>query len=184
MKSRFKYYLGRCLLIFGKILPVAHFRIKWIGKLSKAYRQLCGKLIMNKCGDNVNIYPKTQFSEKCELGNNSDIGQFAYIQGKCIIGDNVIMGPECNIWTYNHKTDRTDIAIKYQGVTEEKPVVIEDDCWIGSRVTILPGVTVGKGAVIGSGAVVAKNIPAYAVVVGNPAKIIRYRNEENPNENK
>jgi len=176
MKKQLKILIGKILYALGKHLPVAHSRIKPIGDFSRWYREMCGRFIMEKCGQNVNIYPRASFSSKVELGDNSDIGLDAKIQGKCIIGNNVIMGPECNVWTINHRIDRTDIAIKYQGTTEERPVIIGDDSWIGSRVTLLPGVSLGKGVVVGSGAVVAKNIPDYAVVVGNPAKIIKYRN--------
>ena len=63
----------------------------------------------------------------------------------------------------------------HQGWSVEKPVIIEDDVWIGSRVTILPGVTIGEGSVIGASAVVAKSVPPYSVVVGNPAKIVKTR---------
>lgn len=62
-----------------------------------------------------------------------------------------------------------------QGWADEKPVVIEDDVWIGLRVTILPGVTIGKGSVIGASAVVTKSVPPYSVVAGNPAKIVKTR---------
>lgn len=62
-----------------------------------------------------------------------------------------------------------------QGWADEKPVVIEDDVWIGSRVIILPGVTIGKGSVIGASAVVSKSVPPYSVVAGNPAKIVKTR---------
>ena len=54
-----------------------------------------------------------------------------------------------------------------------KPVVIEDDAWLGSRVTVLPGVTIGRGAVIGTGSVVTKSVAPYTVVAGNPARVIR-----------
>ena len=64
-----------------------------------------------------------------------------------------------------------------QGFREEKPIVISDDVWIGAQVIILAGVTLGRGAVVGAGAVVAKDVPAYAVAAGNPAVIIRYRNQ-------
>ena len=63
-----------------------------------------------------------------------------------------------------------------QGVRPEQPVYIGNDVWIGSRVTILPGVHVGNGVIIGTGAVVSKDIPDMAVVVGNPAYIVKYRN--------
>ena len=70
-----------------------------------------------------------------------------------------------------------DIPITAQGHVPSF-VRIEDDVWIGARVVILPGVTVHTGAVIGAGAVVGKDVPPYAVVVGVPARVIRYRNEE------
>lgn len=58
------------------------------------------------------------------------------------------------------------------------PIVIHDDVWIGDNALILSGVEIGQGAVIGAGAVVASNIPPYAIAVGNPAKVIKYRFEE------
>lgn len=60
-----------------------------------------------------------------------------------------------------------------------RPVIIGNDVWIGKNVTILQGVTIGDGAVIGTNAVVAKSIPPYAIVVGNPCRIIKYRFNEN-----
>lgn len=167
--------LGRFLFTAGFFLPSAHFIIRPIGLFAKNYRQLCGKMILDHCGNNVNIYPGAQFSSSVELGNNSDIGHKCRLNGKVIIGNNVIMGPEVVVFTSNHITDRTDIAIKYQGSTSIDPVVIGDDCWIGSRAIILPGVKIGKGAVVGAGAVVTKDIPDFAIVGGNPARVIKIR---------
>lgn len=62
-----------------------------------------------------------------------------------------------------------------QGFLPNQKVTIGDDAWIGTRVIILPGVSVGKGAIIGAGAVVTKDVPEYAVVAGVPAKVIKYR---------
>ena len=87
------------------------------------------------------------------------------------------MGPEVVIWTTNHRFDRIDIPIMQQGNRPSAPVWIGDDVWIGTRVIILPGVKVGNHAVIGAGAVVAKDVPPWAVVAGNPAEIIRYRSQ-------
>ena len=71
--------------------------------------------------------------------------------------------------TSNHLKDDP-----YFGV-EDKPITIEDYAWVGSRATVLPGVTIGRGAVVAAGAVVTKDVPAYAVVGGVPAKVIGER---------
>ena len=86
-----------------------------------------------------------------------------------------MMGSDCVIYSRNHAFDRTDIPMMQQGYQPEKPVVIGNDVWIGGHVILLPGVHIGDGAVIGAGAVVAKSIPPYAVAVGNPARVIKYR---------
>jgi maltose O-acetyltransferase len=62
-----------------------------------------------------------------------------------------------------------------QGFSQERPVVIGDDVWIGGQVIILPGVKVGSHSIIGAGSVVTKDVPQYAVVGGNPAKVIKFR---------
>ena len=85
------------------------------------------------------------------------------------------MGPEVVVFTSNHNINRTDIPIKYQGNTPMEPVYINDDVWIGSRAIILPGVSVGKGAVVAAGAVVTQNVPDFAIVGGNPAKVLKVR---------
>ena len=168
--------IGKILwAVIGTHLPMAHCRVKLIGAFSKWFRAMCGKMILNKCGKNVNIYPKAEFSSKIELGDNSDLGYRCKINGKCIIGRDVIMAPDVAIYTVNHKTDRIDIPIKYQGVTEERPVIIGDGTWICSRVIILPGVEIGKGCVIGAGAVVTKSIPDFSIAGGNPAVVIKKR---------
>jgi maltose O-acetyltransferase len=86
-----------------------------------------------------------------------------------------MMGPDVVIHTRNHRHDRIDIPMCQQGFGEMKPVIIEDDVWLGERVIILPGVTIGKGSIIGAGAVVAKNVPPYSIAVGNPALVVKKR---------
>lgn len=170
-----KRYFAKALYIcIAKHLPESHSRLN-LGQ--KAVRYWCAKNFAQRIEEGANIEKGATFSARVELGRNSGIGVNAYIQGQVFIGDNVMMGPECNIWTINHRTDRLDIPMCEQGTLEEKPVRIGNDVWIGSRVTILPGITIGDGAVIGAGAIVSKDVPDYAVVAGNPARIIRYRDQ-------
>ena len=133
------------------------------------------KLMLPKCGDNVNIERNATFSIRTEIGNNSGIGVNAHFYGKVVIGDNVMMAPDCIIYVRNHESSRLDIPMCEQGSTEERPVVIGNDVWIGGRVIILPGVKIGDGAIIGAGSVVTKDVSEYDVVAGNPARVIKDR---------
>ncbi|WP_297960251.1 acyltransferase [uncultured Ruminococcus sp.] len=172
-----KKYIGIILFYgIGRYLPSHVCPIRFLGKISTKFRYMCGKLILTECGSNVNICKGSKFSSKVCIGNNSGIGIRAEISGECHIGDYVIMGPDCQIWTVNHNYSDLTKPIKYQGNTDEKPVYIGNDVWIGSRVMILPGVHIGNGVVIGGSTVVSKDVPDYAIVVGNPGRVVKFRN--------
>ncbi len=111
-----------------------------------------------------------------EIGNNSGLGENCCIPSNTIIGENVMMGPNVYIFAQNHKFDRTDIPMIEQGVTEIKQTIIEDDVWIGRNVLMTPGRHIKKGSVIAGGTVLCKDFEEYAIVGGNPSKLIRYRN--------
>jgi maltose O-acetyltransferase len=170
--KKIKLFIGRVIYLFAAHLPASFF---WINIGQKQIRAFCGKLILKKCGRRVNIEKNAEISSSIELGDDSGIGIRAQINGKTIIGNNVMMGPDVCIYATNHRFDRTDIPMNKQGIDVERPIVIDDDVWIGARVIILPGVHIGTGAVIGAGAVVTKDVPAYAVVGGNPARVIKMR---------
>ena len=166
----FIFYYG-----FATHLPASNSKIKIC---QKNIRRLFVKLMLgDKLGKNVNIEHGAKFTLKTTIGDNSGIGIDCKLYGTVSIGSDVMMGPECYIYSYNHATFDVNIPMRIQGFEEEKPVVIGDDVWIGSRVTILPGVKIGKGVIIGASAVVTKSVPDYAVVGGNPAKILKFRNE-------
>lgn len=167
-----KLLIGRLLYLGASHLPESFF---WINIGQKQIRAFCGKLILSKCGKDVNIEKGAAFPSSVELGDNSGIGIRAQINGKVMIGKNVMMGPDVCIYAINHAFNRVDIPMNFQGFAPEKPVVIGDDVWIGARVIILPGIRIGTGAVIGAGAVVTRDVPDYAVVGGNPARILKMR---------
>ena len=171
--SKIKSYICYGLYTFlGKHLPSIKNSYKGMSGrvryfLVKGYIQYCGKC--------VNIQPKSTIARRVYIGDYSGIGRNCMIQGNVNLGKHVMMGPEVYIYTQNHEFKRTDITMDQQGWKSEKPVIIEDDVWIGSRVTILPGVTIGKGCIVGASAVVTKSCPPYSIVAGNPAVVVKSR---------
>ena len=111
-----------------------------------------------------------------EIGNHSSVNDFTVIRGGggIKIGSNVRIGPHCVLSGISHRFDRTDIPICEQGPVR-KPILIEDDVWIGANTTVIDGVTIATGVVIGAGSVVTRKIPPYTIVGGNPARVIRHR---------
>lgn len=102
---------------------------------------------------------------------------FIECSGGVSIGRYFHTGRGLTIFSTNHNY-RDATAIPYDDVDILRPVVIEDFVWCGANVTILPGVRIGEGAVVGGGSVVVKDVPKYAVVGGNPARILSYRDAE------
>lgn len=127
---------------------------------------------------NLYINKNAEISRSIQIGDNSGIGSRSIIGRGTNIGCNVMMGPECYIYTRNHAFDRIDIPMNQQGASDFHPVNIGNDVWIGARVTILPGVKIGNGAIIGAGSVVTKDVPDFAIVGGNPARVIKYRSSK------
>jgi len=156
----------------GIRLPLSNSRLSLN---SKRIRSFLAKGILKSCGNNVNIEKGAQFSDQVEIGDNSGIGVNCMLSGKVVIGNDVMMGPEVYIYTDNHSFERLDIPMYKQGYSSNEPVIIGNDVWIGSRVTILPGVKIGDGAIIGASAVVTKDVEPYSIVAGNPAKKIGSR---------
>lgn len=161
-------------------MPLSNSKISFGAKKIRAFLT---KRIIDKCGKNVNIEKGAKFSEHLEIGDNSGIGPNSMLEPYIKIGKNVLMGPECYIYTRNHKFSDVNVPIIQQGFSKYEPVEIEDDVWIGSRVTILPGVKIEKGVVIGAGSIVTKNIPKYSVACGNPARVIKSRINNNLDRN-
>jgi len=138
------------------------------------------KSFLKKCGTNIRVKYNADISPNIIVGDNSELGTRCMIHGNVEFGSNVIMGPDVKIYARNHKFDRLDIPIKDQGKHYLK-TVIGNDVWIAANCIITAGVTIGNHVIVAAGSVVTKNIPDYAIVGGVPAKIIKYRKEDNEN---
>jgi len=126
----------------------------------------------------IKPFSDTQLSSKTYLGKYCSFnGMKVQGGGKLIIGDYFHSGENIRVITQNHNYDN-GTEIPYDSTEIYKEVVIENYVWIGSDVTILPGVKIGEGAIIQAGSVVAKDIPKYAIAGGNPAEPFRYRDKE------
>jgi acetyltransferase-like isoleucine patch superfamily enzyme len=110
------------------------------------------------------------------IGDDVWIGQdcFFHAAGGITIGSRVGIGPRVSVLTSQHGEEGRGVPILFSDL-EFAHVLIADDCNIGLGATILPGVTIGRGAQVGAAAVVTRDVPAYAVVAGSPARVLRER---------
>lgn len=173
---RFRRGGWRIVYAVGKRLPCSY--AGRLGRIGKGLRVAAARRLLGACGQRVNVETGASFGAgHCVyIGNDSDLGINCTIYGELHIGDNSFMGPDVTIWTTNHAFDRTDVPIRKQGNRPLAAVWIGDDVWIGTRVILLPGVRIGNHVVVAAGAVVTKSVPDWAVVGGNPARVLKFRN--------
>ena len=152
-----------------------------IKRIVRPIRQFYWANRLKSCGSNficcsgVTIHG----AKKMVVGNDVRIGEGSYIKanGGLKFGNNIQTGPQIFIWTANHNYYAPE-KLPFDDVMISRPVTIEDNVWIGAKSIIVPGVTIGEGAVVAMGAVVTKDVPPCAVVGGNTAKVLKYRDIE------
>lgn len=134
------------------------------------------------CGRNVIFSPFDNFSyETIYIGDDVYIGPGAVFNAsdsRITIHNKVMFGPGVYIMGGDHNFNQVGkymFDVKYKNESDDLPVIIESDVWIGCRVVILKGVTIGKGAIVAAGAVVTKDVPDFSIVGGVPAKVIGNR---------
>jgi acetyltransferase-like isoleucine patch superfamily enzyme len=135
-------------------------------------RELLAELIGRPVAETVTVFPPFA----ADFGKNIRIGERVFInsgcrfqdQGGITIGDDCLIGHNVVIATLNH-----DLAASRRADMHPASVVLGRNVWVGANVTILPGVTVGDDAVLGAASVVTKDVPAGAIVVGSPARVVR-----------
>lgn len=129
---------------------------------------------MGQVGNDVYLEPPLYIDYGC----NIKLGERIYANfnltildcSLVTIGDRVMFGPNVSIFAATHETD---VRSRRDNIEFAQPVAIRDDCWIGGHCVILPGVTIGEGCTIGAGSVVNKDIPAWSVAMGNPARVVK-----------
>ena len=125
-----------------------------------------------KLGKSTSILMNVKFLLPCNItiGDNSIINYQCCIDGRggsVIIGNNVDIAPEVNIWTLSHDPDSPNHDVKPGNV------VVENYAWLANRVIVLPGVTIGEGSVVAAGSIVTKDTKPYSLYAGTPARYIR-----------
>lgn len=145
----------------------------------KKERQRILKKLMPDLGENVSVLApiNADYGTLTRIGDETFINHNAYFMdgGTITIGSHCFIGPNCGLYTANHPLLAQE---RNQGYETARPIVIEDNVWIGADVTILPGVTIGAGSVIGAKSLVNKDIPDHVLAVGNPCKVLRKINEK------
>lgn len=160
--------IARILLVIPKVLNILLMNVF--------------KSLFKKHGKNIRFFPvNSSFSyESIELGYDVYIGPGAKFSSitNITIGNKVMFGPNVTIMGGDHNFS---VIGQYMFDVEEKlpsndlPIVIEDDVWVGSNVTILKGVRIGSGSIISAGSVVTKNVAENSIVGGVPAKLLKSR---------
>jgi maltose O-acetyltransferase len=153
-------------MFIGKVMRgaiVFYYRMR-LGRVGRNFRIGLGSTILNPSlvtiGDDVYLGPGTQITSPTSV----------------VIGDRVMFGPQVMLIGGDHDLSNTEIPLRFAPAPPNPPpIVIEDDAWIGARVTILKGVRIGRGAVVGAASVVTNDIPPLAIAVGNPCRVVRFR---------
>lgn len=148
-------------------------RLALEGYTREGARQVLSEIWGQPVGDDVTVFMpfNTDFGRHTVVGHNVFINKDAMFVdlGGITIEDDVLIGPRVSLITVNH-----NLAPDRRADVEGSPIVIKRNAWLGANVTVLPGVTIGENAVVGANSVVIKDVPPNAVVVGTPAKAVKY----------
>lgn len=188
---RYRYFNGFRLLKRRLFSAWISSEFKHIGYPINWYppiRFLCGGKYISigngvSIGKNVTLtawdsYQDQRFKPEIIIGDNSSIGDDAHITAidRIVIGNNVLFGKKVLITDNSHGSSdfkQMNLAPSKRPLYSKGPVIIEDNVWIGEKVSIMPGVHVGYGSIIAANSVVTKDVPSYCVVAGIPARIVK-----------
>ena len=162
---------------FARHLPKS--TIPGIGKIAERLRARCAKHMFAECQGKLNLEQGAYFGngQNMHVLGNAGLGKdFACHNRIVTIQGELMMGEEVLFIGGGHRFEDLNVPMGQQGNLPDTPLEIGEDVWIGSRVIVLPGCKkIGAHSIIGAGSVVTHDVPDYAIVGGNPAKIIRMR---------
>lgn len=148
---------------------------KVFAKLARWWFTLKARRQVAVSGRGLRVNHRSRFTRKCRFGDNCNFnGMTVRGKGTVVFGNNFHSGENCRIITQNHNYDH-GTALPYDATYVLKTVTIGDNVWFGDCVLVVGNVTIGEGAILAAGAVVSKDVPACAIVAGNPARIVKYR---------
>lgn len=151
-----------------------------LGKFAKWLRGKCARHMFAECkGDDINIEQGAYFGNgrHFRVLGNAGLGKNFTCHSRIVtIHGGLMMGEDVLFQGGGHKFDNPDVPIGSEGELPDTPLEIGEDVWIGARAIILPGCTrIGAHSIIGAGSVVTHDVPDYAIVGGNPARVLRMR---------
>ena len=130
--------------------------------------------VLGHVGQDVDIRPplRVDYGYNISIGDGSwaNYGLTVLDVATVVIGADVLIGPNCSLYTALHPTEPGPRRAKWES---SAPITLEDNVWLGGSVVVCPGVTNGENSIIGAGAVVTRDIPANCIAVGNPARVIK-----------
>lgn len=153
-----------------------------LSKIKRNVLRIIFRRLFKKCGKNVLFDPYGSYTfNNISIGNDVIIGPGACLwasDSSINIGNKVMLGPNVIMMGGNHNTSiigKYMFDVKEKNGSDDGPIFIDDDVWIGAGAIILKGVKINRGSIVAAGAIVTKNVDSFSIVGGNPAKVIKKR---------
>lgn len=167
------------IVYYGLARKLPKSTMPGLGKFGGWLRNKCAKHLFSECQGKLNLEQGAYFGngKNIYVLGDAGIGKDFVCHGRIVtIQGNLMMGEEVMFQGGGHRFDDINVPMGQQGDLPDSPLEIGEDVWIGARAMVLPGCKkIGAHSIIGAGAVVTHDVPEYAIVGGNPAKIIRMR---------
>jgi acetyltransferase-like isoleucine patch superfamily enzyme len=168
VKKLFVFWLDQWAIVFPGLVP---------GLVGIILRTCYFKLVAKKIHGLFFVRPfvRIEHSYGLTVGKNVHINYGTYIEarGGVTLGDNVLIGPNCTIVSFNHTLFPIENSARINGPIHLAPVIIGDNVWLGANCVVLPGITIGNNCIAAAGAVITENVPDNTIVGGVPAKVIQ-----------